>query len=48
MLGSWGDCLEAIGFGGGWRGLLSGEVGPGSVLVAGRPPNPRREHVVSG
>lgn len=48
VLGSWGDCLEAIGLGGGWRGLLSGEAGPGSVLVSGRPPNPRHEHVVSG
>jgi hypothetical protein len=30
------------------RELLSGGAGPGAVLVAGRPPNPRLEHVLSG
>lgn len=30
------------------RGVLSGEAGPGSVFVAGRPPNPKLEHVLSG
>lgn len=46
MLGSWGDFLEVTGLGGVGMGLLSGEAGPGSVLVAGRPPHPKLEHVV--
>lgn len=40
--------LRPLAWAGGARVLLSGEAGPGSAPVAGRPPTPEREHVLSG